>query len=1033
MGNKDKAIMKEIEDHSDRRDSLDDWIDAAVPADLGASFARTREEQKPHPFQFQAGDTIGGFRLVALIGQGGMGQVWEAQQLALSGRSVAVKFLRDGMGNGKQLAYFEREARAASRLSHPGIVTVHGSGRSDGVAWIAMELVPGAWTLRNLIDEISRESDLPARFDEQVARLALELARAIESAHESGVIHRDLKPQNILITPQNRPKLTDFGLARIIDESALSVTGDMAGTYYYMSPEQVAGRRMGIDHRTDVFSLGVILYELLSLSRPFKGDTSHQVAHQVLTKEPTDLRSIRSRIPSDLVVIVGKALEKDPDRRYATMKAMGDDLERFLAKEAIHAVPPSVAHRVNRWCRRHPVWSLTGTVSLIALVLILSLSFRVLTQGGVLAEQQEQLGFMYRGMDQISLEEEYEALLKLERDLRLPYPESIQGLSDWVARAESLRTQLPDLIASRDELRAQALPYTEAERAADRVAFESSAQFDRLEKELRSRRAALDVRERGTAVELIELDWSEYPASATGLIAMARELSGPFRESFGEELVGVQLARRAVEVSKRNKWLALDALAWACLAVGDDEGALQASFESAQAAPAREEDKVQKNSETLEAAVAHASSELGIAEARQWVVDLDGRRAELSRQEGARRTWSFGPSPEDGINQAWWHGKLTELVEGVEALVDPTTGHLAETVDEKGFKWSVRKRLSFALDLQKEFATGGAFAERWEQALPRIRAAYPQLSIGPQMGLVPLGADRDSGLWEFWHIQSGEEPVRDSGGNLVIEEGTGLVLVLIPPGEFWMGSQGNSTAAQNYDPESKGEEGPVHLVQISSFFLSKYEMTQGQWSRVTSSNPSRWGVESAFAGYRHDLTHPVERISWEDCMEVLPDMGLTLPSEAQWEYAARAGTDFVWWTGNQRDSLPTAHAVNLADQSADRMGFNWVEIWHWPDLDDGYVAHAPVDEFAPNPFGLHNVHGNVWEWVQDVFENDAYVRSSEQDPVNLGAETDLRIRRGGAYNNSHARARSARRGSRRQHLATMSDGVRPALALLDSE
>jgi len=140
----------------------------------------------------------------------------------------------------------------------------------------------------------------------------------------------------VLITTEDHAKLTDFGLARITDEAALSHTGDMAGSWYYMSPEQVLARRMGIDHRTDVFSLGVVLYELLALQRPFQGDTEHQIVAQIMTKDPPDPRTFRSRVPSDLAVIAGKALEKDRDKRFQTAGELAADLRRYLAHEPIH-------------------------------------------------------------------------------------------------------------------------------------------------------------------------------------------------------------------------------------------------------------------------------------------------------------------------------------------------------------------------------------------------------------------------------------------------------------------------------------------------------------------------------------------------------------------------------------------------------------------------------------------------------------------------------------------------------------------------
>jgi hypothetical protein len=317
-------------------------------------FFRRAEKERLEPAPgLTAGKVVGDFRLAALIGQGGMGQVWEAEQVSLR-RRVAVKFVRPERVTAHQLELFAREARAGGRLSHPGIVAIHGHGESDGLAWIAMETVSGAWTLKDFVDEAARLQEVPDGYDRHVARFVAEIADAMQAAHEAGVIHRDLKPQNVLITGDDRPKVTDFGLARLTDEAALSVTGDFAGTYFYMSPEQALAKRMGLDHRTDVFSLGVVLYELLALRRPFEGDTSQQVVEQIMYRDPPDPRTIRSKVPRDLAVIAGKAPEKERDKRYATMRELAADLRRHLADEPIHARPPTRADRTLKWVKRNP-------------------------------------------------------------------------------------------------------------------------------------------------------------------------------------------------------------------------------------------------------------------------------------------------------------------------------------------------------------------------------------------------------------------------------------------------------------------------------------------------------------------------------------------------------------------------------------------------------------------------------------------------------------------------------------------------------
>ncbi len=331
-------------------------------------------------FRVLPGSAIGEFEMVRILGRGGMGEVWEARQRSL-GRRVALKLLLPERVDARGLEFFAREARAGARLSHPGIVAVHGSGQDDGLHWIAMEFVPEACDLRHALDAFREEPELPPDYYPHVARLALQVADALQAAHDAGVIHRDLKPANILVGQDDRPRVTDFGLAKVLDEASLSTTGEVAGTYYYMSPEQVAGKRMGLDHRTDIFSLGVILYELLTLCRPFEGDTSEQIAHKILVTEPASPTELRSRIPADLVVICGKAMEKDPAQRYASMAEVAADLRRFLAGEPIVARPPGPVERARRWARQHRTQALVLTAGAVALVVMSALGLVAFRNG----------------------------------------------------------------------------------------------------------------------------------------------------------------------------------------------------------------------------------------------------------------------------------------------------------------------------------------------------------------------------------------------------------------------------------------------------------------------------------------------------------------------------------------------------------------------------------------------------------------------------------------------------------------------------
>ena len=321
------------------------------------------------PWSITPGQVLGDFTLIQRLGRGGMGEVWEAQQESL-GRKVALKLLLPDRVDQNGLEFFAREARAGGRLAHPGIISVFGTGEADGLHWISMELIEDACDLRHSLEEIREETELPEDYYPQVAQFTAEVADALEAAHASHVIHRDLKPGNIMVTPDEHPKVADFGLAKLVDENSLSVAGDVAGTYFYMSPEQVATKRAGLDHRTDIFSLGVVLYEMLTLVRPFEGDTTEQVAQKILWEEAPNPSAIRSKVPRDLAVICGKAMEKDPGRRYQTMADLAADLRRHLANEPILAKPSGTLVRLQKWVRRNPTKSVAAAITLLGITFL---------------------------------------------------------------------------------------------------------------------------------------------------------------------------------------------------------------------------------------------------------------------------------------------------------------------------------------------------------------------------------------------------------------------------------------------------------------------------------------------------------------------------------------------------------------------------------------------------------------------------------------------------------------------------------------
>jgi len=342
--------------------------DAAEIPTLSATGSAGESQAASLPAGLSPGALLGDYRLLREIGRGGMGVVFAAEQISIR-RRVALKVLLPQLTlSTESVLKFQREAEAGGRQHHPGIVSVYAVGEYEGVHYIAQELVPGGETLADRLRAWRQVKPRLRRSRgdfEHLARLFAAVATALAHAHANGVVHRDVKPSNILIAPDGAPKVTDFGLAKVENALALTRTGDFEGTPYYMSPEQIDGRPAGIDHRTDIYSLGVALYEALALARPYEGDSSLAVVRRVLDGTARDPRQQEKTIPVDLAVIALKAIEREPHRRYATMGDMARDLERWLEGQTILARPAGIGLRAAKWSRRHRTITMSASAVLL--------------------------------------------------------------------------------------------------------------------------------------------------------------------------------------------------------------------------------------------------------------------------------------------------------------------------------------------------------------------------------------------------------------------------------------------------------------------------------------------------------------------------------------------------------------------------------------------------------------------------------------------------------------------------------------------
>lgn len=403
---------------------------------------------------------------------------------------------------------------------------------------------------------------------------------------------------------------------------------------------------------------------------------------------------------------------------------------------------------------------------------------------------------------------------------------------------------------------------------------------------------------------------------------------------------------------------------------------------------------------------------------------VDDRARAASLVARARNLWPAEPSRlagSDGIDA--WLADAESLVANIDVESAATEEGDLEFVR---VVQDVRRRAEYARTLRAR--TVDSFAREWSESIRIARESdrYRGLVFAPQVGLVPLGVDARSGLLEFAVLATGDAPSRDDPtGRLILAPESACVLVLIPGGEFRMGAEHASTDPEvPVDPNAEPDESPATIVALDAFLLGKHELTQAQWLRLAGTNPSVVRAGTIANGQEIGWMNPVDSITRLEAIEMLGRAGLALPTEAQWECAARAGTKTRWWTGDSVESL--AGAANLADRTLATTGR--VRLPHQPELDDGFVNHAPCDALTPNPYGLHHVIGNVREICLDPYAPYS-TKPRAGDGLREVSDATAFIVRDGAFVNLAASATASQRSFTSPDDRAPGTGVRPARRL----
>jgi serine/threonine protein kinase len=600
--------------HPDLREDLEAFFSCQDEVERALAPLRATVGQPQEPAGGKDLGQLGDFRLLLEVGRGGMGVVYDAMQLSLN-RRVALKVLPFAAAiDDRQLQRFKNEALAAAQLRHENIVPVYSVGNERGVHYYAMQFIEGQ-SLAALIAELrllesaqgnketaragpeeTKPGPLSAsaaevsrlraqdsrRYFHWVAGLGRQAATALEHAHQAGIVHRDVKPGNLLLDFRGQLWVTDFGLALVSGGPGVTRTGEMLGTMRYCSPEQALARRGVVDQRSDVYSLGATLYELITLRPIFEGRDRNELLRQIADEDPPPPRSVMPFVPVELETIVLKALRKEPSERYSSARELADDLERFLENRPILARRPTLSDCLRKWARRHP--ALVGAAALVLVLLcvgsLVSAALIRAEQGRTRAEQQR-------------AEEAYQRERQRAEEAEARYRLARRSVDELIQVSEEELADRPGMEGARKRLLRSALAYhqelIEQRRERDDRAelLESKRRVEKILADLAVLRAASKLYLLCQSVVLNDLGLDEEQRAR--MKKLTARVGKQWLDSFKDvgRLSRAERRRRMIEQARANE-LAVNSI----LTVGQQDRLRQIGWQSEGASAFRDPEVV---------------------------------------------------------------------------------------------------------------------------------------------------------------------------------------------------------------------------------------------------------------------------------------------------------------------------------------------------------------------------------------------------------------------------------------------------------